>query len=273
MKKFLILSFICLIIAITAFFAGWLQFKVGPNEYGVVYSKLSGYKKNIIVPGKFYWNFDSLIPKNTSIITLSARPQTYTATYTQELPSGLAYKKTLVGDIDFTYTYNFSFSYVLKQEAVIDLVKNQGINSDNMDSWYNRKTEILSFVASQEISKALTDYAAEYDLYDLMLPDSPLEKTVKGNLEKYFNDITITDFRIYTLKIPDKDLYNRAKNLYLELLEAKNESLKNEITLSSGERIQNDLRLDMLKGYGELISQYPGLIEVLQQEQSMLGLP
>ena len=53
MKKFLISLFILIIFSAVVFFFGWTQYRVKPEEFGVVISKTDGIDETPVENGKF----------------------------------------------------------------------------------------------------------------------------------------------------------------------------------------------------------------------------
>ena len=98
-------NFICfvilLIFAAFVFFIGWTQIKVKPGTVGVVQSKTGGIDKKPVIPGKFSWHKEFLIPSNAKLNVFDVKP--YNGTKTINASRG--------GGNDFMITFQISLAY------------------------------------------------------------------------------------------------------------------------------------------------------------------
>jgi hypothetical protein len=78
MKKKLTSFLECLLILIAfggfVFFIGWTQFKIEPNNVGILISKTSGINNKPIYPGTFSWHWEFLIPTNAQLKMFTQEP-------------------------------------------------------------------------------------------------------------------------------------------------------------------------------------------------------
>jgi hypothetical protein len=102
MKKLLILLPVLIIITAVVFYFGWIQLKVDKDHYGVVFTKISGYREYPVVPGKFAWSAGALLPKNLQIISVPASARTVRIDASGGLPSHADYSSVTAGGADFT---------------------------------------------------------------------------------------------------------------------------------------------------------------------------
>ena len=114
--KNLICFLIVLIFAAFLFFVGWTQIKVKPGNIGIVQSKTSGISSKIIIPGKFSWHKEFLIPSNAQIEKFEYKPYNGTKTITGKRAS-----------TDFSFTFQISLSY--EPELIADLLKDNKISN------------------------------------------------------------------------------------------------------------------------------------------------
>ena len=121
--KNLICFLIVLIFAAFLFFVGWTQIKVKPGNIGIVQSKTSGISSKIIIPGKFSWHKEFLIPSNAQIEKFEYKPYNGTKTITGKRAS-----------TDFSFTFQISLSY--EPELIADLLKDNKIsNQQDFESY------------------------------------------------------------------------------------------------------------------------------------------
>ena len=121
--KNLICFLIVLIFAAFLFFVGWTQIKVKPGNIGIVQSKTSGISSKIIIPGKFSWHKEFLIPSNAQIEKFEYKPYNGTKTITGKRAS-----------TDFSFTFQISLSY--EPELIADLLQDNKIsNQQDFESY------------------------------------------------------------------------------------------------------------------------------------------
>lgn len=152
-------NFICFLIILIfgafVFFVGWTQIKVKPGNIGVVQSKTGGVSKNLVIPGKFSWHKEFLIPTNAQIQKFEYKPYNGSKTITGKRYTG-----------DYTFTFQISLSY--EAELIADLLNDNKIsNQDDFESY-------LDGVASY-----LAQRAADYIL-------------IKFNQDPYFSPQSLT---------------------------------------------------------------------------------
>lgn len=113
-------NFICFLILLVfggfVFFLGWTQIKVKPGNIGVVQSKTGGVSKNLVIPGKFSWHKEFLIPKNAELQSFEYKPYNGTKTINGRRGSG-----------DFSFTFQISLSY--EPELIVRLLQENRISN------------------------------------------------------------------------------------------------------------------------------------------------
>ena len=123
MKNF-ICFIILLIFAALVFAVGWTQIKVKPGYVGVVQSKTGGINEKLIIPGKFSWHKEFLIPSNASINKFENKPYNCTKTISGKRGPGA----------DYSFTFQISLSYL--PEIITELLKDNKIsNQEDLDQY------------------------------------------------------------------------------------------------------------------------------------------
>ena len=133
-------NFICFLIILIfggfVFFTGWTQIKVKPGNIGIVQSKTSGVSSKIVVPGKFSWHKEFLIPTNAQILKFEYKPYNGTKTITGRR-----------GSNDFSFTFQISLSY--QPELFVDLMNDNRIsNQEDFESYLEGVASYLAQRAS-----------------------------------------------------------------------------------------------------------------------------
>lgn len=211
MKKTFITFFILLFFLGAVFYIGWVQYKVAPDSCGIIITKIHGIKDEPVKPGKFYWNWEFLLPTNAQVKQFKIQPVNITKTITGNLPSGDVYSAIYDLNNSFNYKFTFSMSISISPEQLVELYRQNKITDDkNLE-------EYLSF-AGDDIAQATASY------YLKKLSENPrltLESLRRDDLIKsiqIYKEVPEIDIYLLSLTesiIPDFDLYNRVRNKYM----------------------------------------------------------
>ncbi len=93
MKKNRLAVLLLLVCSATVFFIGWIQFSVPAGKYGVLVSKTGGVDPDPVLPARFRWQWERLIPTNTELFVFdlvpvgSSRPDRSIAACSKEIPT------------------------------------------------------------------------------------------------------------------------------------------------------------------------------------------
>ena len=80
-------------------------------------------------------------------------------------------------------------------------------------------------------------------------------------LVKNFSSLDFKEFIPVAISLPDTTLYNRAKDFYLSTLELENEVISESRIKIAEQEIRDTANFETLKKYGELLTEYPSLID------------
>lgn len=186
-------NFICFLILLIfgafVFFIGWTQIKVKPGNIGIVQSKTGGISSKIIIPGKFSWHKEFLIPTNAQIEKFEYKPYNGSKTITGKRGSG-----------DFSFTFQISLSY--EPELISDLLKDNKIsNQEDFESY-------LEGVASYLAQRSADLLISKFQTIPYFSPQSLTISELVSSLAFYkdypdfdINVLAITDYQ-YNLNLP-----------------------------------------------------------------------
>lgn len=186
-------NFICFLILLIfgafVFFIGWTQIKVKPGNIGIVQSKTGGISSKIIIPGKFSWHKEFLIPTNAQIEKFEYKPYNGSKTITGKRGSG-----------DFSFTFQISLSY--EPELISDLLKDNKIsNQEDFESY-------LEGVASYLAQRSADLLISKFQTIPYFSPQSLTISEIVSSLAFYkdypdfdINVLAITDYQ-YNLNLP-----------------------------------------------------------------------
>lgn len=267
MKKFIISLIILIILGGVAFYFGWVKAAVPVGEYGVIISKTHGVDKEIIQDGKFRWLWYKLIPTNVKTLNFKLTQTEKNISIHTSLPSANTYASfSGMGTVmDFSYEISGSFSFLLNAETLPSLVEKNIINDNySLQMYVNSLAEKIS----SNIVQQLQSYSADPDFLKTFL-GNPLPPDFTNTVQSRFPEITDFSCSIYNVDYPDLDLYLSAKNLYQNYLARQGEILTEQAAAETARINSAQQRYDELKRYGELLSEYPVLIQYLAIEKGL----
>ncbi len=256
MKKIILSIIILLVFGSAAFIWGWLEFFVPVDSVGVMVSKTGGVKPEIIQAGNFTWSWERLIPTNTKISVFSLEPKTYTTTIQGSLPSAEIYSAMLEGNPNFDYNFSVSIQLNARTETLaMDVYKMSIENQEELDSYLEEKAQNIARSTMNTIldeSMNDTDYVVTASYSDAEL--------IRDAQDKYPN-LSITSIHINNVTLPDLTMYTYAKNIYATYQEAAQEAINEAFELQGYDAAQDYLEFERLAKLGELLKEYPHLIE------------
>ncbi len=258
LKHIVILIFV-LIISALIFYFGWIQIKLPENTYGIAFTKSNGYLKKIYKPGKFSWEFQKLIPGNFKLLKFKLYTQQMNVSAYGQLPSGNIYSEYLPGKPDFSYKLNYFLTFQINPDNFPKLVEKSSLSPDQMDQKYKSIiADIKLFVSDFYKNKAQnSNYSA-----DSFYKSEENSKELLTSLSKKFTYLKFSNFIPVNISMPDIKLYKTAKERYYASLDMQKEIIsKTKIKIAEREIIDN-ANFETLKKYGELLKEYPSLIDL-----------
>jgi hypothetical protein len=248
MKKFIFIFIILIILSGVVFYFGWIQIHIPANSCAVIHTKTSGYDKNVIMSGEFSWRVEKLIPTNMTMYIFNTDPVIISLPeITGSLPSADIYSTVIPGNPDFDYKMDLTITYSFNIETLPVLVSEKGLLPDNIEEWYSEKSDFISQYVIDYVQKnPVLFYDAEYM--------EELRNSIQILPE--ISNIIIDSIYFNNVNFPDLELYNAAKEIYFNLLEAR----ENKDIDAINEEKNNLL---VLEEYGELLTRYPILIKYL----------
>lgn len=186
MKNFI--SFLILIIFGAFVFAvGWTQIKVKPGYIGVVESKTGGINEKLIIPGKFSWHKEFLIPTNASINKFENKPYNCTKTISGKRGAGA----------DYSFTFQISLSYL--PQIIPELLKDNKISNQEDFNQY------LDGISAYLAQRAADFYLSKFLQNDAFMPQSITIAELTNAIALYkeypefdINVLALTDYKFST---------------------------------------------------------------------------
>lgn len=244
MKKVIAIFFILLVSAGVVFYFGWTQFKVEAGECGVLISKTSGVNREAVLPGKFSWHWECLLPTNSVLRVFSLKPRTVTKTVSGSLPSADVYSTAFQTAPDFSYRFDFICTARVTPENIIALVSGGIVtDADSLDAYLDSSCTALAGKAASYIlikSSDNTDFRPETVMSEELL------EGVHAATD--YPNIVFDNFAVLSSKLPDRTLYNSARDAYIEaqhIQQVRTEARNRDVA-------------ELLKNYPELQSSFSG---------------
>jgi hypothetical protein len=255
--KFIIILILILGIGGSAFYFGWIQFRLEEHSCGVIFTKTGGYEEEVVRPGEFTWRWEALIPTNLTLHKIDVSPHGVNVHKEGQLPSGDIYGEVLEKPVDFSYSVDLRFEYALVAEKLPELVRERGLRDDGLDELYadldrELTNRVLRFIESR-IESADTE----------VFMSRGFAETLKKDLQDSSEHVEILQVSLNDLMLPDIRLYRSSRDYYLGLLEARR---KTETAALERERewmVSEESKLEVYRKYGELFTEYPGLVNFL----------
>lgn len=266
MKKFIIILIILLLIGGCLFFFGWIQILLPAETFAVIFTKTGGFDSEVTRPGVFSWRWERLIPTNMKIYKFDLHPYETEAAYRSSLPSSEHYSSILPENPDFDFEASISVKFELKPESLPALVKEEKLTPETLLTFYEEKAQKLA----QKIMELSFLSQQSLEGQSSLLPNVQWDKQLKQELAEHYPDLRIIHLNSKTMKIPDLELYSLAKESYRSLVRTRDESrnaasvkLAEELEKAKIERRKEEISLQTLREYGELLTQYPILLKAI----------
>ncbi|MCL1818303.1 MAG: hypothetical protein FWG35_05175 [Spirochaetaceae bacterium] len=265
MKKFVVFFILLLGLAGTGFYFGWVQIAIPPQSQGVIFTKTGGWDATAVQPGVFAWRWEKLIPGNFTLYLYPDTTHTGEIELRGSLPSAEAYALVLDGNPSFGYTLRFSVSYRVRNGYFPVLAKEHGVLPEAFDEW-------LASLRTGIAAKGSAAVAAWFEKTSDPAPEETEKRLAESITALFAADypfLEITGFAPTELSLPDTALYAKARELYLARAESRKDALRESAREMTLRTLREEARWENLKKYGELLTQYPVLLDYLKAEKEL----
>lgn len=211
MKKFLASLLILTVFSGAVFYIGWTQFKVKPDNVGVVISKTNGISDVPVVNGEFSWYWQFLLPTNTEMKLFNIKPLNINRTVKGQLPSGQVYTSIYNSSDSFSYYFDFSISLTVSPQAIVELLKlNKISNNDDLQEYLEKAADTLAQLSADY-------YLEKAEESPSFRPEAVRRDDLLRNVQLYKDcpEVDITTFSLVESKIPDYSLYKKLQSSFL----------------------------------------------------------
>ena len=268
MKKIIIPLVLLVILAGVAFYFGWIQIKLPAGTYAVIFTKTKGWDEEVTQPGVFSWRWERLLPTNMEIHYFTLEPYTSRISSRGSLPSASDYRQILDPAPDFDFSVSLTVTYTINPDALPQLIAQNRLTQDTVAEWYKKTEELVASKTAEFIREAAAkpDFAAKLGATGSGLDTALADRLALALPEADVQTVVIKDFRV-----PDTDLYLAAKELYLDFARQRKESFAAALSEIAWTDARAEQHFTVLKRYGELITQYPMLLELISLKEGDLA--
>jgi len=252
MKKFIFWLIFLIIIAFAVFFAGWIR--VPENNVALGFSTLTGYDTNLMKSGQINWRWQKLIPTTYTVRIYELDTVNTDIEVAVKLPSGDLYSSVMDGSPDFSLSAKFAISYKVKEDSLYGMITGGEIGENGLAQFYADVDARVKSAASNLMASSPQDIAT----------------LLKTAIQNQIPGIKLLQLDIIYLNFPDMELYNAAKRRYMEMQSQKQKMIEERDKENTTYTSEIDRRIELLKRYGELLTQYPILIEYYKTKDESL---
>lgn len=258
MRKFIITLMLLAIFGGTLFFIGWTSFLLEPMHYGVLFSKTGRWQQEVIRPGDFAWHWERLIPTNSTLYQYQIETQQSQVSLRGTLPSADHYSRYLEGEPDFSYQIDMDLEWTIDPADLPSIAQNRNILPDDISSavssFQNEITQAAEHLILQRVDDLSSDLSDQSDFL-------AISEGLASQLTTEVNGVKIQQISIHTMELPDISLYHTGRELYQEVVDSQREAIQEANARIVFEELIIDRQLEALRTYGEIISEYPMLLE------------
>lgn len=267
MRRFPFTLAVLVLLSVAVFLIGWLPLRSEPGSYAVLVTKTGGVDPEVVAPGRFRWAAEALLPTNLTLRRFSPAAAERRIEASGELPSAEVYGAFMAGEPDFSYSVVASLSAAPKPEALPELYGRWGVSDDEgLAAWLDSELELATVDLRAAIQEAMRSGSS-----------SPLGGVDEGALALALSQshplLDVRGVRIVSSRMPDPRLYEEARRLYSRYLEAYRAAVEPALAESSADAAAENVRLERLERYGELLERFPALIDYLAIEAGIAPRP
>jgi hypothetical protein len=255
MKKLLISLLIMVIVGGVVFYFGWVQLQLPANSAGVIFTKTNGWEAEPVRAGDFEWRWQRVLPTNFTLYVYPVEPYNAEIRQRGTLPSAEIYASALEDEPDFSYDIQIDLTFVVRPESLPLLASEQGVLPEALSSWYETTAREISLRAEELL---LPGNGTEGSL---PASSAELEAQIREPLSSEFEMVEFRSISPRRFRVPDSALYERAREIYLAGLETRRDTITAQTRADTAQDLQTERRFETLRRYGEILSDFPVLLE------------
>ena len=266
-RKLIIVTLIVLACAASVFFFGWTQFSVPAGKYGVMLSKSGGYYPQAIMPGKFTWRWERIVPTNAQILVFDLTPRQVHYAADGSLPSADRYGKVLNTKDDFSWGFGMDTLVTLKPERLVSIVeKNTLQTQEALEAYTDSHIQaVLQTIMYRYVSELIDN---PYEYQQVKTDYHTLSEKIKDELTKATGqDFSVEAVTLTKLTIPDIHTYKIAEQAYNHYEQQREMLLAETAAKEAQYAASEQFQIDRLTKWGDFLAKYPHIIELIAVAQ------
>ena len=257
MKKFLAILLILVLLGGTAFFFGWVSFRIDGDEYAVAFTKSDGWITEPVQPGEFRWMWHALIPTNLTLHRFSLSPSQLQVDESATLPSAELYRRYVEGEPSFEYSLAFTLAYRVKPTEVAKALAREQTTPDSIDSYIATLEGRITNHTRSAVVSAVEDLAAEPAVDAVPKLSQDILSSLRGTVP----ELELLSLTISEALLPDPFVYKTAQENYQAIQEGRQEGLRETARNAATQRVLEGERREALEEYGRILQEYPVLLD------------
>jgi hypothetical protein len=258
MRRFVILLAVLLVLGGVVFYFGWIQIRVPSGHHGVIFSRTSGWEDEPIEPGTFVWRWQALIPTNLTLHTFEITPHRTDVRLEGTLPSGPEIDALLDDGGDFSYEIRVTVATQLRPDRLPSLARDDGLRPEDLDDYYDDIDARIGQTTIEAVMSLVEDEPAALDVTRVF---SSVVERITDRLDREMPELEITGITPQRLELPDIELYETARRLAADVLRARSTAMQEAAARLADTQASSDRSLALLKRYGEILDEYPVLLD------------
>jgi len=265
MKKLLANLIILMLLGALVFFFGWLPLRVPAGRHAVLVSKTNGVHPETLAPGGFFWTPAALLPTNIKLYHFSSQVLEQRVELSGVLPSAGVYQDFLVGKPDFSWDISLRLTALVKTGQLPHIVAVHGVQDDQMLAAF-LQDELVR--AAEDLRGLLiatvSDAERMMDLFSGALSDHFVE--LISHKRPY---LEVLEVAVISARIPDMQIYLAARELYGRYIASYQALVEPALAKASTIAAEDQVRMNSLRRYGEVLTEYPILVDYLAIEAGL----
>ncbi len=259
MKKASVFLVLVVLLALVIAGFGYVPFRIKDSDRYVLYSRTSGWEA--VDPGthRFDWRWELLIPRNVEIYRFPDLEQTIRITSTRSLPSADLYARFLAGEPEFSTSIDLDLVIAVRDEYLGELAAD-GLRPQTLETWFDRFDARISLAV-------LTITEQEIDRFSRNVSDSRFyeqyESALVTRLEERFPEIRVKTVIPRSITVPDLALYQLGRETYQTVQTVRREALVSATVAQANEEAADQRNMELLDQYGQILTEYPVLLDYL----------
>lgn len=259
MKKAIFILFLLIILAGTGFGFGYVPLRLEAGSRAVMFTKTSGWHEEAFQAGEFAWAWELLIPTNAILYVFPDEPRRVQVESSSLLPSADLYANFLAEEPSLDGRVELGISYRVSTEGLPELAP-AGLRPQGLEDWYSDTDGQIQGVVLRILTQVVEDFTTSSG----SLNSADLTQAVTDEIGQRRPEIELLSVVVNELSLVDIELYREGRETYMAIQEARREALVTAAQDLAQSQATSDQRIGNLERYGQLLSDYPVLLDYLE---------